>query len=135
MNQKATEKDPKPLSLFSIQAPFACHCSFLPPPPPAIPLHPTPVPHCTPQFFPWSSVLCSSIYIYSTCSCLALFPRRLSPSSTLAFLTLSLYHPLFFSLYFFFLSLAGHRHRAPTNVTRLSPLVPRTGAVPGIHKK
>lgn len=51
----------KPLPLLSIQAPFACYNSSLPPAPPTILLHPVPVPHYFPQFFPRSSAPRSNV--------------------------------------------------------------------------
>lgn len=121
----------KPLPLFSIQAPFASYNSSLPPAPPATLPHPVPVPHYFPQLFPWSSAPCSEVSIPLA----PVSPWFHFSSSALVFLTLSLYHPLFSPCIFFSPSLTGQRHRTPTNVTWLSPLVPRTGTVPGIHKK
>lgn len=117
----------KPSPLFSIQAPFARNNSSLPRACPAALPHPAPVPHYFPQLF-----LCLMCPSHSGLSC---------PGSMFPFFICScLPHPVFipstsFSLCFFSPSLTGQRLRAPTNGTWLSPLLPRTGTVPGIHKK
>lgn len=130
MNQKATEiQKTETFVLVQHSSSFSLSQLFPPSFPPAIHLHSAPAPHYFPQFFSLV-ILCSSVHIHSAHSCLALFPHHLSPSSASS--------PCIFAihiLYFSFPSLTGLRDRAPTNVTWLSALVPRTGAVPGIHKK
>lgn len=124
----------EPPPLFSMQVPFVCYNSSLPPAPPAILPHPVPVPHYFPHFFPQSSAPCSNVSIPLTPVSPwfhgSIFHLLLLSSSPWLY-TIHFFLPVFF----FSPSLTGQRRTAPTNVTWLSPQVPRTGTVLGIHKK
>lgn len=119
----------KPPPLFSIQAPFACYNSSLPPAPPAILPHPVPVPHYFPQFFPWSSAPCSNVSIPLT----PVLPWFHGSIFHLLFVSSSLYlyHPLFSPCYFF-LSFFDRTKMQSTNKCHLAL---NHREVPGTHKK